>query len=754
MRTTKKRRLIHLSNWPMVTIVFLAIQLWSNDIAFVDSRPLPRKALVIQQSPVSPSWAAYEDVRASEQSEIDNNEDVIPKEQGDTLLAGQESMSMEKWLPEKQPPAHLYPSLNGMIISQRIQGEIRQVSEARTPNQDAPTLPVAPADQPPVFVTSQGVEVNQLEVDKMLVAASDPEAMSFEQRAQELVQEELRRRQEQANQPKVRTVPTADGGQIIVAAPPRESSTSAAATAESNSGAGQKVAVNNKPPSSLEPPSVSLIEQSIDDRDQKFVLSGIFRVSEGLAYVPGAMRFELIHYQYDVAVAQGNLWEDQARFEIVVPELKGRLVLRLVDIEQNIIGSSEILLQSLPLPARNQQSIADLQLKLKPVPIGATAEVVSAYSMGNQAAIPVPRAEVAIEGLNRFHQSNEDGEVDDPDMLPGSSFLLRAKRKAYWGSLAVGLSGKKRTLELFPDRLIEALLGLVARSESEQKELRQKGIIWGRVVKGGEPVEGAVIELAGEYGISPVYLNEIYLPDQNMEGTGRNGLFAFVGVADGIQSVRAIVNGVHYPAKVIPVEGQYVSNLELEVGHSTTAMLKVTSAPKREAAEAATFRIIGTDLEYRVNGEAIVQWPKGSGLMLLEAEGGEQMDVIRMSLDRGVTEVKVPLIPSEWLQQLAIDKRVNLEGQKGVVVGFVNGKDFEVFLDEKESYPLENIVYFDKDGLIVRDKKGVAGGGFVLFNTPTGFKSVNIVPSGSDKILTRTIITEPAVTNVIPEVSL
>lgn len=497
-----------------------------------------------------------------------------------------------------------------------------------------------------------------------------------------------------------------------------------------------------------------MIEQSIGDRNKKFVLSGLFRVSEGLAYVPGAMRFELLHYQYDVAVSQGTLWEDQARFEIIVPELKGRLVLRLVDMEQNVVGSSELLLQSLPLPQANQQTIADLQLKLKPVPVGATAEVISAYSMGNQTNIPIAKAEVAIEGLNRFHQSNEEGEVDDPDMLPGSSFLLRAKRKSYWGSLAVGLSGTKQTVKMFPDKMIEALLGLVARSKSEQKELRQKGIVWGRVVMGGEPVEGAVIELAGEYGNSPTYLNEIYLPDQNMEGTGRNGLFAFVGVTEGIQSVRAVVNGVHYPAKVIPVESQYVSHVELEVGSSTTATLKVTSAPNRQDAQAATFRIVGTDMEYRVTGEAIVQWPKGSGLMLLEAEGGEEMDVIRMSLDRGVTEVKVPMIPSGWLQKLAIDKRVNLEGQKGVVVGFVNGRDFEVYLDDKEVYGLENIVYFDKEGNIVRDRKGVAGGGFVMFNTPTGFKSVNIVPQGSDKVLTRTIITESAVTNVIPEISL
>ncbi|MBK8202369.1 MAG: hypothetical protein IPK68_08695 [Bdellovibrionales bacterium] len=75
-------------------------------------------------------------------------------------------------------------------------------------------------------------------------------------------------------------------------------------------------------------------------------------------------------------------------------------------------------------------------------------------------------------------------------------------------------------------------------------------------------------------------------------------------------------------------------------------------------------------------------------------------------------------------------------------------------VDDKEPYLAENTVYFDRDGQILREGRGKAGGGFALFNLPTGFRSVVIVPSGSDRVLSRIVVAEPAVTNLIPEITL
>lgn len=765
MTTTTRTRPMRISWWPLVTIV-MAIQLWSARLAFVDVRALPRKAMVIRQALASPSWAALEDVQAPQHDLAEPP--PMPKAPSEALVAGKESLSPRLWaLPPPQPveklelpkakiPEQKYPALTGMVISQ---------SEERIPEAHPPQ-PVAfqrvgaagvpdQESQPEVYVTPGGAAVRVDEIASLAAEtlSEDAAETNFEARAQELVQQEIQRRELEKNQPRRRILPTAGGGAIVVAsAAPTEPPPSAPSTPTSPIAP----ASVQRPAAGADEPGVSLIEKSLTPPPvaANYVLSGSFRIADGLAYLAGAMRFELVHLQFGVPVARGTLWEEQARFEIVIPELKGRLVLQLVDNEQNILGASEIILQNLPKPAPNQQIMGGLEMKLRPTPLGATAEVLSAYSMGSPSPIPVPHAEVEIGGVNRRLEANLDGEVDDPDLLPGSDFLFRAQRKTFWGSLAFGLSGQKSTINLFPDKMIDSLIGLVAHSQGEQRELRQKGIIWGRVVQGGEPIEGAVVELAGEYGLSPIYFNEMYLPDPNMEGTGRNGIFAFVGVAEGIQSVRAQVNGLFYPARVMPIEQHHVSHVELEVGETTTTAIRVTMAPQRQQSRQAVFRILGTEREYHINGEGLVHWPRGNGLMLLEADGGEDMDLVRISLDRASEEVTVPMIPSDWLQQLAAEKRINLEGHKGVIVGFVKGKNFEVVLDDRESYNLQNIAYFDQNGHLTRGRFGVAGGGFILFNAPPGFRSVNIIPLGSDKVLGRTVISEAAITNVIPEVSL
>jgi hypothetical protein len=719
--------------------------------------------MVIRQALASPSWAALEDVQSQQPGAITTTE--MPRAKGEALVAGKETLAPRLWAsppplpaekiesPKPTAPEQKYPTLTGMVISQSEPSAptpppvaFQRVTATVNSNQEP---------QPEAFVTSRGAVVRVDEIASLAAATLEEDAAEtdFETRAQELVKQELQRREQEKGQPRQRVLPTSGGGAIVVASAASPEPPASAPGASATPAAPPSV---QRPPMGADDSGVSLIEKSLVPQPvaANYILSGSFRIADGLAYLAGAMRFELVHLQFGVPVARGTLWEDQARFEIVIPELKGRLILQLVDSEQNILGASEIVLQNLPKPAANQQTIGGLEMKLRPTPLGATAEVLSAYSMGSPSNIPVPHAEVEIGGVTRRLEANLDGEIGDPDLLPGSDFLFRAKRKTFWGSLAFGLSGQKSTINLFPDKMIESLLGLVAHSEGEQRELRQKGIIWGRVVQGGEPIEGAVVELAGDYGVSPIYLNEMYLPDPNMEGTGRNGIFAFVGVAEGIQSVRAQINGIYYPARVMPIEQHHVSHLELEVGDTATTSIRVTMAPQRQQPRQAVFRILGTEREYHINGEGQVHWPRGNGLMLLEADGGEEMDLVRISLDRSSEEVTVPMIPSDWLQQLAAERRINLEGHKGVIVGFVKGKNFEVVLDDKESYNLQNIVYFDQNGHLTRGGFGVSGGGFVMFNATPGFRSVNIIPLGSDKVLGRTVISEAAITNVIPEVSL
>src|SRR6185312_12819491 len=90
-----------------------------------------------------------------------------------------------------------------------------------------------------------------------------------------------------------------------------------------------------------------------------------------------------------------------------------------------------------------------------------------------------------------------------------------------------------------------------------------QSIVWGRLTQDGQAAAGAQVEMAGEY--KPIYFNDMYLPDPNMNATGSNGLFAFVKVPRGTQALRVSTGGHMYPAQVFPTENQQVSYVELEI---------------------------------------------------------------------------------------------------------------------------------------------------------------------------------------------
>lgn len=746
-------------------MVALGILLWSQKLAYIDFRSMPVSSLVIAQAKISPAWAAFEDSRSSWEKIEDKL--PVPKEKGILISSGTRTLTYEQLSvrinrqtqsTKEKKPANLpkipqITVLNGIVISQKdVLVDSDSPPRVQVSNIDldsSPMLKIAAGDGPgDSFLSRMGQEY--------LSPSTTNESSDLQKKAQELVSGELKRREKENQQPHL--VPTESGSAIIVAKSSDSDNGSASGfwMSPGDKPSGQDLAKKPFKPDPSEPvlTAASLLTPDLAERNQNFVLSGRFNISGGLAYVAGAMRFELVHYLYDAPVAHGVIWENEAKFEIAVKELKGELSLRLVDHEGQILGIGTLQLHTLNLPPANQIKISDISIPVVPAPLGAKIEVVSAYSIGTEAQIPLSKARLEIQGLNRTYKSDRRGLVEDSDFLPGSNFLLRARLKNFWGSLMVGTSGGAQRIHLFPQKMVDALLGLLAKDEFERRDFLEKGIVWGRVVRDGQPVAGAVVELAGDVEVTPVYFNSIYIPDSSLNGTSSNGLFAFVGIDSGIQSVRARIGGVPHPARIILTEGKFVSIVELETGTSVSSLIKVTSAPERKNRASAAFMVMGTEIEQKVENETLVVLPRSNDLTLVEADGGAGTELVRLNLDASRAGISIPMIPSHWLVDLATKKRINLEGGKGVVVGFVNNKDFEVFIDDKEPYLAENTVYFDRNGQILREGRGKAGGGFALFNLPTGFRSIVIVPSGSDRVFSRIVVAEPAVTNLIPETTL
>jgi hypothetical protein len=197
----------------------------------------------------------------------------------------------------------------------------------------------------------------------------------------------------------------------------------------------------------------------------------------------------------------------------------------------------------------------DLKIELSPITSGASVRVSSAYSEGRN-RVAVKNALVAFESNGIPQPLNEDGLRVDADRTHASTFMVRAQAGKHWPTLAMGVEGDIREVKLYPESMMKSLLDLTTKND-KRGIAEQSGVVWGRILKNGKPVSGVEVELAGQY--TPVYFNQIYLPDNHLTATDANGLFAFLLVRPGVQAVRVRYGGKVYPAQVFPTEEHHRS---------------------------------------------------------------------------------------------------------------------------------------------------------------------------------------------------
>jgi hypothetical protein len=74
-------------------------------------------------------------------------------------------------------------------------------------------------------------------------------------------------------------------------------------------------------------------------------------------------------------------------------------------------------------------------------------------------------------------------------------------------------------------------------------------------------------------------------------------------------------------------------------------------------------------------------------------------------------------------------QKINLYPDRGLIIGFVDNSNYEIYLGYDNQFSRENIVYFDPHGNI--SEKAVLGGGFIIFNVPLGPQSVVLAEADS-----------------------
>jgi hypothetical protein len=461
------------------------------------------------------------------------------------------------------------------------------------------------------------------------------------------------------------------------------------------------------------------------------VLRGQLQVRNGLAFMGAETYFTLRRYDEGNLFENGRVWVSEARFEIYVREPRGQLVAELHGHDGVILGRGRLDLDD------TASATDQLKIELSPITTGASVRVTSAYSEGRN-HVAVKNALVAFE--NGIPQPlNEDGLRVDPDRSHASTFMVRAHADKHWPTLAMGVEGQVKEVRIYPESMMKSLLDLSLKSD-KRGTAEQNGVVWGRILKDGKPVTGVEVELAGQY--SPVYFNQIYIPDNKLTATDGNGMFAFLLVRPGVQAIRVRYKGKVYPAQVFPTEERHLSYVEinLEGNQSVNVALQDAFDPNHKVS--AHVRFVGVDDEVGIEGSQKLHYPSGPDIMTLEADAGTEYELSRVQVLKTDSRVIVPMVKRSWLQSIIDMKQIELIPRRGTLLGFVADQPFQV---ELTGYTTDGpqIVYFDAQGLLVSGTSAPAGGGFVLFNAPLGLQTVTIKPIASNQTFTQTFVAEP-----------
>lgn len=477
-------------------------------------------------------------------------------------------------------------------------------------------------------------------------------------------------------------------------------------------------------------PSNSFMEKA---RTQAIV--GPIEITGGLA-VTNEHHIEIRRSDEGVLKELGRVDLIQGLYNIEVEEPSGSIIARLVDKEGKILGEGSFRLSRVLVTSNKPAQGPKIRIE----PHASIAGIVSNFY--NSRVNDVAPAQTRVTFMKGASESlvKKDGVVAMNNVAKGSTTVLRAAAPKFYQTTAVVVSGDEFKASLYPEAMINALQEIV----SQQRSLSLEGapaIVWGRVSLDGKNLSGIDVVIESDPDLQPIYFNSFMLPDPNLKSTSDNGLFAFVNVSSGYHSLLATrANAILGYQNVVVEEGSVAQGDILSTMKLETIPLRAFDAFTGEPQNAvATMQSLSEEVEIQ-NGVKTVTLPhvNRQGLLRIQPENTDYIGA-RYTYNDTDEFIHIPMIRWSWLSAIKSYLRIDDAPSAGFVVGFVPDEDFEVYLAGVDDFNPRHIVYFDMQGRILQNRKGIAGGGFILYNVPEDTHEIVVVGARTQKIYSRVI---------------
>ena len=479
---------------------------------------------------------------------------------------------------------------------------------------------------------------------------------------------------------------------------------------------------------------------------RQIMIRGPIELSGGLALTHTKDRIAVLRESRGQFVESGAVWIRDARYEILVESLEGQLVAEVRSPQGDVVGRGHIDLSSMR-PTGNGKNFDGVALRVLPIIPGISGSARAAYS-SNGNFKGVQGAQVDLLQTSSSMKSVSGGHFEDPRFADGSRVIAKVQSKDHWPTLAMLTSGQDAVIPLYSRKMMKAFVSLTSKDERiAEITAKTKGVIWGRVMRAGQTVSGARVEILTQGSGDPVYFNELMLPDASMTTTGSNGIFAVPQASSGVHAVQVALGKRLSDPVFLKADAGSVSAVELDVLKATEVPARAFDAFKTETPVQVDIKPMG-HIKARhmiVNGDATVKLAHMGHPTILDVDGGVDYLFTRITQNPETRHMYIPMVSRAWYDLVLGRLKYNGPSQTGNVIGFIQGSRFRVSMDVDSLSRAARIIYFDSRGEVTTRQYGEPGGGFILLGVTEGLQTVIVEAENSDQTYAATVLVQDGV---------
>lgn len=303
----------------------------------------------------------------------------------------------------------------------------------------------------------------------------------------------------------------------------------------------------------------------------------------------------------------------------------------------------------------------------------------------------------------------------------------------YANIVSVRMTGDKTETDMFTSKWVDGAVSYVSDLQQVQFKSAHIPVLIGKVLIDGKAAAGAQAHIEGFPSIKAVYFDQFMIPSLSMNETSSNGYFMFIGVEPNAYNVAVFKQNIIIGSQIFVAENDNVSFQNINS----------TAVPRNKLIRSFdAFNSDSLDIEV-ISGESDQALQTSAGVLNLRtyvqsnvveylADAHDERYLPMRYVQNGKQDyAHLPMIPAAWFNEIKRIQQLNELPNTGVILGFTSDLNYEAYL-AVESFDKNNIVYFSKSGQLTQAPE--MGGGFIIFNVPTGAKEVVLQDIATERI--------------------